>query len=89
MGWKRLPKGISGEQIPLSARIVAIADVFDALTSERPYKRAWSIPEACALLTKESGTHFDPKLVPVFISLIPEIKKSWRVIRMLNPKLKS
>ncbi|EEZ89408.1 conserved hypothetical protein [Vibrio harveyi 1DA3] len=69
------PKGISGEQIPLSARIVAIADVFDALTSERPYKRAWSIPEACALLTKESGTHFDPKLVPVFISLIPEIKK--------------
>lgn len=69
------PKGISGEQIPLSARIVAIADVFDALTSERPYKRAWSIPEACALLTKESGTHFDPKLVPVFISLIPAIKK--------------
>lgn len=68
------PNGTSGEQIPLSARIVAIADVFDALTSERPYKHAWSINDACELLTKEAGRHFDPNLVPVFISLIPDIK---------------
>ncbi|CAK6715935.1 Putative response regulator/phosphatase RpfG-like [Vibrio harveyi] len=69
------PNGLSGEAIPLSARIVAIADVFDALTSERPYKRAWSIDETCDLLQKEAGHHFDPKLVSVFISIVPRLQQ--------------
>ncbi|YCO00525.1 HD domain-containing phosphohydrolase [Vibrio sp. VNB-15] len=80
------PNGISGEQIPLSARIVAIADVFDALTSERPYKRAWTISDACELLNKEAGRHFDPKLVPVFLSLIPEIKRIMTCYADIEPE---
>jgi putative two-component system response regulator len=60
------PKGLKGEDIPLSGRIVAIADVFDALTSVRPYKDAWSVGDAVKLITEEAGQHFDPKLVDVF-----------------------
>jgi putative two-component system response regulator len=67
------PHGVSGEDIPLSARIVAIADVFDALTSERPYKKAWPVEKAIALLEEESGTHFDPKLVPAFINCLDRV----------------
>lgn len=69
------PNGLRGEQIPLAARIVAIADVFDALTSERPYKKAWSNEDAIALIEKEAGSHFDPQLVPVFIQLMPQVLK--------------
>lgn len=67
------PSGLAGEDIPLSARIVAIADVFDALTSVRPYKRAWSVEEALALIRSENGTHFDPKVVAAFFDNLPEI----------------
>ncbi|USD32269.1 MULTISPECIES: response regulator [Vibrio] len=69
------PHGTQGEAIPLSARIVAIADVFDALTSERPYKKAWPVEEAVALLEEGAGAHFDPNLVPIFISQLDEILK--------------
>jgi len=69
------PLGLSGENIPLAARIVAIADVFDALTTLRPYKEAWSVDEAIADLQKEAGTHFDPQLVTKFVSVLPEILK--------------
>lgn len=69
------PYGLSGEDIPLSARIVAIADVFDALTSERPYKKAWSVKDAIALIQDEAGKHFDPSLVPPFIESLPDIIK--------------
>ena len=62
------PTGIKGEQIPLSARIMAIADVFDALISKRCYKEAMSADEAIKLIKSESGTHFDPKLVEVFLN---------------------
>lgn len=68
------PDGITGEDIPLSARIVAIADVFDALTSSRPYKRAWPYEEAVNLIIEESGRHFDPKLVKVFTESLAEFK---------------
>ena len=54
---------------------MAIADVFDALTNERPYKAAWPIEQAIELLQKESGRHFDPALVQLFIDLLPEILK--------------
>ncbi|MGF1776637.1 HD domain-containing phosphohydrolase [Vibrio nomapromontoriensis] len=69
------PKGISGENIPLSARIVTIADVFDALTSVRPYKRAWTVEEAFQFITEQSGQHFDPQLVDTFLCLKDEINK--------------
>ncbi len=67
------PFGLAGEAIPLEARIVAIADVFDALTSVRPYKRAWSFDEALALLREQAGQHFDPTLVAVFLSVLPQV----------------
>ncbi len=66
------PRGLSGEDIPLEGRIVAIADVFDALTSERPYKTAWSVADAKALILGDSGKHFDPGLTPLFERVLPE-----------------
>lgn len=67
------PHGLCGEAIPFSARIAAISDVFDALTSERPYKKAWSIEAAVALIKEESGRHFDPALVAIFIAALDKI----------------
>ncbi|MES9885021.1 MAG: two-component system response regulator [Sedimenticola sp.] len=67
------PNGIAGEDIPLEARIVAIADVFDALTSERPYKGAWVAEKAIETIEKEAGHHFDPHLVSVFMEALPKI----------------
>ncbi|MEK6805275.1 MAG: two-component system response regulator [Pseudomonadota bacterium] len=69
------PRGLKGEQIPLAGRIVAIADVFDALTSERPYKGAWTVDAAVTYLKKESGAHFDPTLIECFLSHLPEIQR--------------
>ena len=60
------PEGRRGMAIPLSARIVAVADVFDALTTERPYKRAWTSEEALAELVSHKGTGFDPAVVQAF-----------------------
>lgn len=59
-------RGLKGEQIPLNARIFAIVDVFDALTSRRPYKEPMSLENALGIIKKDAGTHFDPKLVAVF-----------------------
>lgn len=67
------PRQLKGEEIPLEGRIVAIADVFDALTTQRPYKQAWSIDKALDYLKQESGEHFDPNLVPLFIKHTDEI----------------
>lgn len=67
------PRGLKGEEIPLVGRICALCDVFDALTSERPYKKAWSVPEAMAEIERGSGTHFDPRLVELFKQILPEI----------------
>ena len=72
---KGYPHSLKGNEIPLSARIVAIADVFDALTSERPYKKAWPEEKAIKLLEEETGEHFDPNLVPLFIKCLPKIRK--------------
>lgn len=69
------PRGLAGEDIPLVGRIVAIADVFDALSSERPYKQAWPIEQATAFLEKEAGHHFDPRLIRLFIAEMPAIMK--------------
>ncbi|BFM21061.1 response regulator [Gilvimarinus japonicus] len=67
------PNGLVGEAISLEARIVAIADVFDALTSKRPYKEAWTEAEAFALIKEQSGCHFDPALAELFLSIKSEI----------------
>ncbi len=69
------PKGLKGEEIHLYGRITAIADVFDALTSERPYKKAWSFEDAMALIEKEKGEHFDPLLAQLFIDNVAEVRE--------------
>ncbi len=74
------PEGLSGDSIPVSARICAIADVFDALTMRRPYKPPWTIEDAFAEIVKGAGSHFDPHLVELFISIkdeILELKHQW------------
>ncbi|MEO5368309.1 MAG: response regulator [Magnetococcus sp. WYHC-3] len=67
------PAGLRAESIPLVGRIVAIADVFDALTSQRPYKAAWEVSRAVDLLQSESGAQFDPSLVPAFLRVLPQV----------------
>ncbi len=64
------PHGLKGEQIPLSARIVAIADVYDALTHERPYKAAYSHDDAVSRIRVERGKHFDPNIVDAFLEVV-------------------
>jgi len=67
------PRGLAGEHIPLIGRIVAVADVFDALTSTRPYKRAWTLEDARGFLEQGRGTHFDPACVDVFLAQWAEV----------------
>jgi response regulator RpfG family c-di-GMP phosphodiesterase len=66
------PRGIAGDAIPLAARIVAVADVFDALTHERVYKHAWPIDEALALMREQRGRHFDPAVIDAFERVIAD-----------------
>ena len=68
------PQGLAGEAIPLSARIVALCDVYDALRSTRPYKPAWSAEKAEALIREQAGQHFDPALVQLMESLFEHIE---------------
>jgi putative two-component system response regulator len=67
------PAGLAGQDIPKSGRIVALADVFDALTSARPYKEAWTVEKARDLIRENRGRHFDPGLTDLFLGLLPEI----------------
>lgn len=69
------PHGISGEEIHIYGRITAIADVFDALTSVRPYKKAWSFEEATEFIRSQSGRHFDPVLAELFLANIDEVRR--------------
>jgi len=64
------PRGLKGKQIPLAARIFAVVDVYDSLTSDKPYRKAWSEEDTLALIKKESGSHFDPEVVKVFLEYI-------------------
>jgi putative two-component system response regulator len=75
------PHGLKGGDIPMSARIVAIADVFDALTMKRPYKEAWQVADAVDYIEDNAGGHFDPELVGLFRQIQPqllEIKARWQ-----------
>lgn len=69
------PDGLKGEDIPMSARIVAVADVFDALSMRRPYKEPWPIETILKHIQDAAGTHFDPEIVRVFIKILPEIRE--------------
>ncbi len=74
------PANLEGEQIPIEARIVAVADVFDALTTRRPYKSAWPVEQALEHIQAQAGRHFDPALVEKFVGLVPElleIQRRW------------
>lgn len=75
------PEGLRALEIPESARIVALADVFDALSMQRPYKPAWPMPKIIDFIYAHSGTHFDPAMVRVFFAILPqllELQHRWR-----------
>lgn len=82
------PAGLAGEAIPLWGRICAIADVFDALTTERPYKSAWTVERAAALIAEQAGRHFDPRLVGAFQAALPEIVRIKTVLddHLIDPR---
>ncbi len=67
--------GLAGDRIPIFGRIVCLCDVFDALISERPYKRAWTVEAAFDEIRRGSGTHFDPELVSLFLALEPQLRE--------------
>jgi putative two-component system response regulator len=75
------PHGLEREEIPIEGRIVALADVFDALTSERPYKAAFDVDHAVGLMRDERGRHFDPDLLDTFLTLLDEIAVPSTVVR--------
>jgi len=64
------PAGLAGEGIPLSGRIVAVCDVFDALTSRRPYKEPWPVARALDEIADQAGRHFDPRLAALFVAMM-------------------
>ncbi|AKL96291.1 response regulator RpfG [Clostridium aceticum] len=69
------PKGLKGEEIPIEGRIVAICDFFDAVTTPRPYKHAWHIDAAVDEMLRLRGSHFEPRLLEVFMKILPQIIK--------------
>lgn len=75
---KGYPDGAKGEEIPLCARIMAVADVFDALTSKRCYKEAMPLQKAYEIIRSESGTHFDPVVAEAFLASLREVEMVWR-----------
>jgi HD-GYP domain-containing protein (c-di-GMP phosphodiesterase class II) len=64
------PRGLKGEEIPLAARIFAVVDVWDALRSDRPYRKAWGIAQAREYLAAQSGVQFDPQVVRAFLEML-------------------
>jgi diguanylate cyclase (GGDEF)-like protein/putative nucleotidyltransferase with HDIG domain len=79
------PQGLRGEEIPIGGRIIAIADVFDALTSDRPYRRALSHEEALTFLREGAGRQFDPRLVRLFDNVLPQVKAEMQQSEALAP----
>jgi len=82
------PQGLKGEQIPLAARIFAVADVWDAVTSNRPYRDAWTKAKATRFIKSQSGKHFDPLVVERFLALIPSLQGNPRKKVKRKPKAK-
>jgi putative two-component system response regulator len=71
------PNGLKGRDIPLAGRIVAVADVFDALMSRRPYKKAFTMEQALTIILEGRGRHFDPEVVDIFLTDIDEVLRIW------------
>jgi putative two-component system response regulator len=74
------PEGLASDAIPVSARVVALADVFDALTMKRPYKEAWPMDRVVATVREGSGTHFEPAMIAAFEAVLPQMiamKADW------------
>jgi putative two-component system response regulator len=82
------PNGIKKKKIPLYGRIVGVADVFDALTSERPYKKAFSFEKSASMIVALSGTHFDPEVVKAFVRSKDKIEGVWEANRDIEGFLK-
>ncbi|MDD3198307.1 MAG: HD domain-containing protein [Eubacteriales bacterium] len=81
------PRGLSGYDIPLSARIVAIADVFDALTSKRPYKEAYAFSTAVQIMQNGCGSHFDPQILDIFLSDLVRLEEAYKAIQEKSQNL--
>ena len=81
------PEGLSGRAIPLAARIVAVADVFDALTHDRPYKKAWRTDDALAYLHVRRERQFDPLVVDALVNCLAQGRPSWAPVDPVNPEL--
>jgi two-component system response regulator RpfG len=75
------PNGLAGDEIPIAGRIVAVVDVFDALTSDRPYKEAWPLEDAVSYICKVSGSHMDPKVVNAFIDNLDRVRSIYEELR--------
>ena len=82
------PRGLKGEEIPVLGRVCAVADVFDALTSPRPYKAAWTVEDASTLIFDQSGTQFDPSVVEAFRRALPDILRVRELYRdeIIDPR---
>ncbi|POQ99664.1 hypothetical protein AU468_10160 [Alkalispirochaeta sphaeroplastigenens] len=75
------PRGLAGEDIPLAGRIVAVADVFDALTTARPYKKAFPLDAALEMMSREEGAQFDPRIFAAFLEALPAITEVYRELQ--------
>jgi putative two-component system response regulator len=82
------PRGLAGDDIPLQGRLMAIVDVYDALVSDRPYKKAFSPEEAAKIIGDEKGCHFDPLITDVFLGVYTQFKLPAQVLRFVDPKEK-
>jgi HD-GYP domain-containing protein (c-di-GMP phosphodiesterase class II) len=69
------PRGLKGEEIPLAARIFAVTDVWDALRSDRPYREGWATEKVRDYISSQSGKHFDPKIIEVFLNMLEQEKR--------------
>jgi putative two-component system response regulator len=78
------PAGLAGEAIPLAGRICAICDVYDALVSARPYKTAWAVEDALDEIRALSGSHFDPRLVELFLGLVDSPPRVAEMVRQAH-----
>jgi putative two-component system response regulator len=83
------PSGLSGSHIPLVGRICGLSDVFDALTSVRPYKQAWPADKAIAEINAQAGRHFDPALVIAFNEVLPELLRVKRKVPDEKPRARA
>jgi HD-GYP domain-containing protein (c-di-GMP phosphodiesterase class II) len=84
MDGRGYPMGFAGDEIPEFAKIIAVADAFDSMTSTRSYRKARRIDEAIVELRKSAGTHFDPKIVEAFVSALD--CEGWKVQELTQPR---